>query len=213
MLFEAFATRCGAAAAARGWSWSAAASARRSCAGSRPTSGIDEHVLFTGVRATCPPLLPGFDVSCLSSVHEGVPMAVIESMAAGLPVVATDCGALRDMVDDGEHGYLVPVGDAEALADRLLAAGRRPGAARSAGAARPVRGRAAGTGSSRRRAATSELLVDLVGADEPARTDPGGEPVRPVRPSGVAGEPRAGRRRLRGHGDLPDGDRRDRSRR
>jgi glycosyltransferase involved in cell wall biosynthesis len=82
--------------------------------------GLADSVLFTGVLRDVPAVLPAFDVSCLSSVHEGVPMAVIESMAAGIPVVATDCGALRDMVDDGEQGYLVPVGDAKALADRLL---------------------------------------------------------------------------------------------
>ena len=58
-----------------------------------------------------PQLLPGFDVSCLSSVHEGVPLTVLEAMAAGLPVVSTRCGALRDMVTDREEGFLVPVGD------------------------------------------------------------------------------------------------------
>jgi glycosyltransferase involved in cell wall biosynthesis len=76
-------------------------------------------VQFTGILRDVPDVLPAFDVSCLSSVHEGVPIAVIESMAAGIPVVATDCGALRDIVVDGEHGFIVPVGDAEALADRL----------------------------------------------------------------------------------------------
>ena len=41
-------------------------------------------------------------------------------MAAGLPVVATDCGALRDLIIDGEHGFIVPVGDSDALAQRLV---------------------------------------------------------------------------------------------
>ena len=64
--------------------------------------------------------MPAFDVSCLSSVHEGVPISAIESMAAGVPMVVTDCGALRDMVKDGEHGFVVPVGRSRAaLADRL----------------------------------------------------------------------------------------------
>ncbi|MPZ64395.1 MAG: glycosyltransferase [Pseudonocardiaceae bacterium] len=89
--------------------------------------GIADRVRFTGARRDVPRLLPGFDVSCLSSVHEGVPITVIESMAAGVPVVATDCGALRDMVTDGEEGFIVPVGDAAALADRIatLAADRQ----------------------------------------------------------------------------------------
>ncbi|MGH3933010.1 MAG: glycosyltransferase, partial [Pseudonocardiaceae bacterium] len=81
--------------------------------------GITDRVLFTGLRRDVDRLLPGFDVSCLSSVHEGAPIIVIESMAAGVPVVATDCGALRDMITDGDEGFLVPVGDAAALADRI----------------------------------------------------------------------------------------------
>jgi glycosyltransferase involved in cell wall biosynthesis len=81
--------------------------------------GIADRVLFTGVRRDVGALLPGFDVSALSSVHEGAPITVIESMAAGVPVVATDCGALRDMITDGEEGFLVPVGDGAALADRI----------------------------------------------------------------------------------------------
>jgi glycosyltransferase involved in cell wall biosynthesis len=48
-------------------------------------AGIEERVLFTGIRRDVGALLPAFDVSCLSSVHEGVPLTVIESMAAGLP--------------------------------------------------------------------------------------------------------------------------------
>ena len=81
--------------------------------------GLHDVTTFMGVRRDVPQLLPGLDVSCLSSVHEGVPIIVIESMAAGLPVVATDCGSLRDMVTDGEHGYLVPVDDPGTLAQRL----------------------------------------------------------------------------------------------
>jgi glycosyltransferase involved in cell wall biosynthesis len=80
---------------------------------------IAEHVLFTGVRDDVRELLPGCDVTCLSSVHEGAPLVVLESMAAGVPVVATDCGAVRDLVADGREGYLVPVGDTEGLAARL----------------------------------------------------------------------------------------------
>jgi glycosyltransferase involved in cell wall biosynthesis len=62
--------------------------------------GIADRVLFAGLRSDVRELLPGFDISCLSSVHEGAPLAVLESMAAGVPVVATDCGALRDLLAD-----------------------------------------------------------------------------------------------------------------
>ena len=83
------------------------------------TLGIDDATRFLGVRDDVERLLPGLDVSCLSSVHEGVPIAILESMAAGLPIVATDCGSLRDLVTDFENGFIVPVGNAELLAERL----------------------------------------------------------------------------------------------
>ena len=83
------------------------------------TLGINDHTRFLGVRRDVPRLLAGLDISCLSSVHEGVPIIVLESMAAGLPVLATDCGALRDLVADGRTGHLVPVGDVPRLAARL----------------------------------------------------------------------------------------------
>jgi glycosyltransferase involved in cell wall biosynthesis len=81
--------------------------------------GIDSRTTFLGVRRDVPDLLPGLDAACLSSVHEGMPMALIEAMAAGLPIVATDCGSVRDTVEDGEQGFVVPVGDVESFADRL----------------------------------------------------------------------------------------------
>ncbi|OUS92459.1 glycosyltransferase [Rhodococcus sp. NCIMB 12038] len=89
--------------------------------------GIADRTRFMGVRRDVQQLLPGLDVSCLSSVHEGVPIIAIESMAAGVPLVVTDCGCLRDMVTDGEQGYVVPVGDARAMAQRLLALAADPG--------------------------------------------------------------------------------------
>ncbi len=80
---------------------------------------IDMRTIFLGIRRDVPDLLPGLDVACLSSVHEGVPITLIEAMAAGLPIVATDCGSVRDIVEDGEQGFVVPVGDAKKFADRL----------------------------------------------------------------------------------------------
>jgi glycosyltransferase involved in cell wall biosynthesis len=60
------------------------------------------------------------DVFCLPSYHEGVPMAVLEAMSFGLPVVVTPVGGLPDVVQEGENGYLVPCGDIPALAKALL---------------------------------------------------------------------------------------------
>ena len=81
--------------------------------------GIASQVTFMGTRSDVPALLPGLDLTCLSSVNEGAPMSVLEAMAAGVPVVTTDTGALRDMVSDGEDGFVVPIGDVERLADRI----------------------------------------------------------------------------------------------
>ncbi|HVL84500.1 MAG TPA: glycosyltransferase [Pseudonocardia sp.] len=81
--------------------------------------GIEEHVRFLGMRRDVPALLPGLDVGCLSSRYECAPLSLVEQMAAGAPVVTTEVGAVRDMVTDGQEGFVVPVGDAAAFADRL----------------------------------------------------------------------------------------------
>lgn len=83
------------------------------------SSGIADHVHFAGLRRDVARLLPGFDVACLTSRYECAPLAVIEAMAAGVPVVASDVGTVRDMVTDGVEGLLFPAGDASALAAHL----------------------------------------------------------------------------------------------
>lgn len=97
--------------------------------------GIAHRVRFLGVRRDVPELLAGLDVSCLSSVHEGVPMILIESMAAGVPVVATDCGSITDVITDGDEGFVVGVGDDEAFADRLTTLAADPALRRRMGTA------------------------------------------------------------------------------
>ena len=123
--------------------------------------GTGHRTTFLGTRRDVPLLLPGLDVSCLSSVHEGVPIALIEAMAAGVPIVASDCGAVRDIVEDGEQGYLVPVGDVDRFADRLrLLAGDANLRARLGKAARA---RAEGEFDIERTArAYEDLLAELV---------------------------------------------------
>lgn len=59
------------------------------------------------------------DVVCLPSKGEGVPMALLEGMAFGLPALATEVGGIPDLVEDGRSGYLVQSGDVEALAERI----------------------------------------------------------------------------------------------
>jgi len=78
-----------------------------------------ERFLFTGAREDVPELLASFDVFALPSSFEGLCYAVIEAQAAGVPVVATPVGGVRENVVEGETGLLVPVGDARALADGI----------------------------------------------------------------------------------------------
>jgi glycosyltransferase involved in cell wall biosynthesis len=81
--------------------------------------GVEERVVFTGLRRDVPRLLGAADLGVLPSAHEGVPMSVIEQMAAGLPVLASAVGGLPDIVADGHQGFLVPPGDEDALTARL----------------------------------------------------------------------------------------------
>ena len=81
--------------------------------------GVADRIRFMGLRRDVPELLPGLDIACLTSRYECAPLAVMEAMAAGVPVVTTDVGAVRDMVTDGTDGFIVPRGDVDALADRL----------------------------------------------------------------------------------------------
>jgi L-malate glycosyltransferase len=81
--------------------------------------GIEDRVRFAGLRANVPSPHYLFDISALTSLSEGLPNSVLEAMAAARPVVATGVGAVADAVADGETGWLVPAGDAGALAARL----------------------------------------------------------------------------------------------
>jgi len=81
-----------------------------------------ERIVFPGWREDLPRLLPALDCFVSTSEREPFGRAVVEAMASGLPVVATDSGGKRETVVDGETGLLVPQGDVEAVAratDRL----------------------------------------------------------------------------------------------
>jgi glycosyltransferase involved in cell wall biosynthesis len=76
------------------------------------------RVVWAGERADVPELLPALDAFVLPSRYEGLPLAIVEAMVAGVPVVATDVGAVSDVISDGETGLLVP----PRRPDRLAAA-------------------------------------------------------------------------------------------
>lgn len=82
--------------------------------------GIAERVTFTGVRHDIPDILAQTDVFMLSSLWEGLPVTAVEAMAAARPVVLTDVGGNRDLVEHGLHGLIVPPGDTSALAQALV---------------------------------------------------------------------------------------------
>ena len=82
-------------------------------------AGLGEKVELLGYRNDVPKLIAQSDVCALVSLKEGLPRAIIEAGACARPVVATDVIGNRDAVADGETGFLVPLGDSEALANRL----------------------------------------------------------------------------------------------
>ena len=81
--------------------------------------GVDGALEFLGERRDVPALLADADVFVLSSRSEGMPVSVLEAMAAGLPVVASAVGGVPEVVVSGETGVLVPPGDPPALAEAL----------------------------------------------------------------------------------------------
>jgi glycosyltransferase involved in cell wall biosynthesis len=81
--------------------------------------GIKEKVLFVGERHDVPAMLASLDVSVLISSSESLSNVILESMAAGVPVVATDVGGNPELVKDGETGLLVPPGDEKQLVEAL----------------------------------------------------------------------------------------------
>jgi glycosyltransferase involved in cell wall biosynthesis len=74
---------------------------------------------FLGARRDVGELLNAADFFVLPSDTEGLPISVLEAMAAGLPIVATRVGGIPELIDDGEHGLLVPPGDPKQLADAI----------------------------------------------------------------------------------------------
>jgi glycosyltransferase involved in cell wall biosynthesis len=100
--------------------------------------GLEDDVQLLGLRDDVASLLRAFDVAVMSSHSEGSPLAIIEYMAAGLPIVATSAGGISELISDGEHGLLVEPQDPAALAaalERILsdpALGARLGASAQA---------------------------------------------------------------------------------
>ena len=89
-------------------------------------AGVADRVRLAGARDDGAMLVAGFDVAVLSSWYEGMPRTVVEAVAHGVPVVASDVGSVDHLVEHGVSGRLVPVGDRAALAAALTDAHRHP---------------------------------------------------------------------------------------
>lgn len=93
----------------------------------RRTGGLGTAVRFLGARRDVPELLASADVFAFAvQPEEGLGIALLEAMAVGIPIVATDVGACREVLDGGRCGALVPPGDPDALAEALLTAANAP---------------------------------------------------------------------------------------
>ena len=105
--------------------------------------GVIRRCLFFGYQEDVARFYDAFDALLLPSVNEGTPVSVIEALAAGRPAVATRVGGTPDVVRDGIDGFLVGVGDTDALAERLaeLAANPEERAQMGASGRAHVRGR------------------------------------------------------------------------
>jgi glycosyltransferase involved in cell wall biosynthesis len=81
---------------------------------------IRNDIFFLGYRFDIPSILSTFDVFCLPSKYEGMPLSIFEAWASGTPVIATDVVGIRDLVAHGQDGFLVPVDDANRLAEGII---------------------------------------------------------------------------------------------
>jgi glycosyltransferase involved in cell wall biosynthesis len=84
--------------------------------------GVASNIIFTGYRKDVEKLLKVMDIYVSTSLWEGMSTTILESMAAGTPIVATNIPGNRDLIENGYNGWLVPAQNSRFLADTLLTA-------------------------------------------------------------------------------------------
>jgi glycosyltransferase involved in cell wall biosynthesis len=97
--------------------------------------GLADRITFLGWRDCLAPVMTYWDVFAMTSMDEGFGIVALEAMSTSLPVVATRCGGLPEIVEEGQTGWLVPPGDPRALVDRLRVLLLDPAKRRRMGAA------------------------------------------------------------------------------
>jgi glycosyltransferase involved in cell wall biosynthesis len=120
--------------------------------------GLTDRVIITGLRSDVPALLSAVDVSVMPSLNEALSNVLLESMAAGAAVVATDVGGTAEALVDGNNGVLIPPGNPTVMADAIVRLVDNPAYARELGenARRTIRDRY----SLDRMVASTETLYD-----------------------------------------------------
>lgn len=81
---------------------------------------IEKSVFFLGFRNDIPQLLKCFDALWLTSIEEGTPNSILEAMAAGIPVIATDVGGNREIIKHRINGFIVPLNDMEQMVNYTI---------------------------------------------------------------------------------------------
>ena len=82
--------------------------------------GLDGSVIFAGFREDATRIAAAFDLFVLPSLHEGLPVALVEAMALGVPAVVSSVGGVPEVLEHGRHGLLVPPGQPRQLADAVV---------------------------------------------------------------------------------------------
>jgi glycosyltransferase involved in cell wall biosynthesis len=82
-------------------------------------TGVKERIHFLGERDDVPRLLGIFDIFCLSSLYEGMPLTLLEAMASGVPVIGSDVLGINEVITDNINGLLFPKNDEKKLAELI----------------------------------------------------------------------------------------------
>lgn len=114
---------------------------REQIAGLAKTEKAGEFLWMTGMRTDVPELLNTFDLFALPSLAEGISNTILEAMATGLPIVATNVGGNSELVANGDTGLLVPPADARKLAEAIEEYIRNPNLLRTHGRQGRIRAR------------------------------------------------------------------------